>query len=109
MLNKTSLPLKEPTPDNSSTVEPKLKLIPETFYLLEKSLKVPLFAILNKDLETEEPSLKPLEPTVLLSDTPKMDKEPELDYPLEKENLFLKLVEPPSELLLEEEELINLS
>lgn len=108
-LNSTLLLLKELTLDNSSTVEPKLKLMSETFYPLEKSLKVLPSVTSNTDPVTEELSLKLLELIVLLLDTPKMVKEPESDYPLEKENLSPNLPDVPSESALEEEELINLS
>lgn len=101
--------LKEPTLDNSFTVEPKLKLILETFYPSTLFLKVPLSATLNKDLETEEFSLKLPEPTVLLSDTLMMEPEPESDYLLEPEKLSPEIVDALLEFALEEEEPINLS
>jgi len=101
------LPLKEPTPDNSFTVEPKPKLTLETFYPSTPSPKVPLSATSNKDLETEEFSPKLLELTVPLSDTLKTEPEPESDYLLEPEKPSPDLVDVPLESVLEEEELIN--
>lgn len=99
--------LKEPTPDNSFTVEPKPKLTSETFYPLTPFPKVPSSVISNKDLETEEFSLKLPELIVPLSDTPKMEPEPELDYLLEPEKPSLELVDVLLEFAPEEEELIN--
>lgn len=73
ILNNTSLPLKEPTLDNTYIVDKKLPSKSEMFYPLTTFPKEPLFLISKKELETEEliPELPEL--TLLLLDTPKTD------------------------------------
>jgi len=65
--------LKECILDNLYIVETKHKLPSEMFYQSIKYQKVPLLLMLKQNWETEELSLKHLEPIVLLSDIQMMD------------------------------------
>jgi len=77
------------------------------FYQLIKYQKVPLYLMLKPNGVIEELSLKLPEPTVLLLDTLMMASKPDSDYHLDKEKPFPENAELQSELLPEEEELIN--
>ena len=101
--------LREHTLDSTSSVEEKLPSQSATFSPLTELPKVPLSATLNLQLEIRDHTQDALEHTPPLSDTPKMEAEPESDYHQDLEKLFPEAAEPPLELLLEVEEMKSLS
>ena len=79
------------------------------YFPFAKFQKEPLFAIFKEKLEIGDAIQEPLEPMLLSLGIQMMESKPESDYLLEHEKLFQVTVEPQLELLLEEEEMINLS
>jgi len=102
-----SLPLKEPTADNTFSAEERPLSPQETCSQLTKFQKVPPSAISSHQLETKDPTLDAQEPMPQLWDTLKMDQKQESDCLQAPEKPFLEAAEPQSVLLLEEEETRN--
>lgn len=109
LILNTSWPLKEPTSVNTSTVELELPSLSETSYRLTPSQKVLSSTTSRRELEIREPMPEPLELPSPSLDTLKMDPRPESDYHLDLERPLLETAEPPSDLLLEDRELISQS
>jgi len=100
----TSLQLREPTLDSTSSLAEKPPSQPETSSPSVKSLKEPLSATSNPQsvIRAATPDAQELTPPS--SVTPKMAPRPESDFPQAAERPSTETAEPPSESLLVEEE-----
>jgi hypothetical protein len=105
----TSSPLKEPTPDNTYSLEERPPSQQVTSSQSTESLKVPPSATSNLPSETRVLTPDAQEPTPPLLDTPMMEAEPESDSHQVPEKPSQASAEPPSVSLPVEEETKNQS
>merc|ERR1711990_245726 len=102
-----SSPSKECTPDNTSTVDPRLNLPSEISSQFPPCQKEPLCPTVRVSSEIEDHSPEPLVPMPSSSATPMMERRPESDFHQEPESPLLVAAEPWSDSLPVVRELIS--